>query len=306
MSLSFDLPALHRRDIKQIVTLLALLRACSVTEASRQLEISQPAVSKSLERLRREFGDPLLVRDGNRMRRTPKGEELMPRLEEALSHLGQVLAQPGAFDPARIARHVRIGANDHLQQTIAPALIQRVRLEAPGVQLQFRPVGMWRLDHLLSEGLVDLILGATVGLQNLRSAPLLAEDLVCIACARQPIEQLDFAAFCMQPQLDISPAGIGLIPGLLDQAAAELGGRRTVVGIVSAYQAVPATLAGTPMIAVVPRGALRSFQPGIVKLVETRFRLPRYEVSMWWHSNTHTDPLARWLREAIQDIAARC
>jgi len=305
MSLSFDLPGLRRRDLRQVVTLLALLRACSVTEAARQLDVSQPSVSKVLEHLRRDFGDPLLVREGNRMRRTPKAEDLMPRLEAALRGLDEVLTKPGQFDPATVSRKVRIGANDHLQHMLAARLFGIVRERAPGVHLQFRPVGMYRIEHLLNEGLADILIGGPAGIENLhiRHSPLFTEEFVCVASPRYGASRMDFQTFCETPQVDISPSGIGLIPAILDRAVADRGGQRKVVGTLSTFAAVPEVVAGHELIAVVPRGAISLFRPASVRVVELDLPLPPYQVSLWWHNNTNADPLARWLREQISQSA---
>jgi len=64
-----DLNALRSRDLNQLKVLLALLTMRSVTKAAQELDVSQLAVSKTLDRLRRELGDPLLVREGNQRRK---------------------------------------------------------------------------------------------------------------------------------------------------------------------------------------------------------------------------------------------
>ena len=59
-------------DLNLLVSLDALLQERSVTKAAARMGLSQPALSASLARLRRHFGDELLTRVGNEYRLTPR------------------------------------------------------------------------------------------------------------------------------------------------------------------------------------------------------------------------------------------
>lgn len=97
-----------------LVALAALLRCTGVTDAAHALDVSQPAMSKLLERLRRDFDDALPVRDGNRMVPTPKAQQFLPLVDAALDQLDRVVSGRGPFDPSAASWHVRIAANDYL------------------------------------------------------------------------------------------------------------------------------------------------------------------------------------------------
>jgi DNA-binding transcriptional LysR family regulator len=304
MSSAAQLAALRSHDLNQLTVLQALLAAQSVTRAARQLDLSQPAISKSLERLRREFDDPLLVRDGNRMRLTPRAQELLPRVEAALDQLAGVFAAhdaSGPFEPARARGRLRIGANDYVQLVLGARLLRRLRERTPQVTLEFRPVGMLHPEHLLTDGLVDIVIGPKWPNLSLRWQPLYRDPFVCVVGGddRAVPARLDAAGFCALEHLDVSPSGIGMLRTLIDRALADLGVRREVRSMCSSFMAVPALLAGTRLAALVPQRMLALFPAGRVRVVELDFELPPYEVSLWWHNVTHADPLARWVREQL-------
>ena len=87
---------LARVDLNLLVYLDVLLRECSVTRAAEQLNITQPAMSNGLRRLRDLFDDPLLIRTSEGMRPTARALELQPQLREVLSKL-EVVVQSSSF-----------------------------------------------------------------------------------------------------------------------------------------------------------------------------------------------------------------
>jgi DNA-binding transcriptional LysR family regulator len=75
-----------------LVDLDALLATRSVTDAVRRVNLSQSAMSGSLARLRKLFGDPLLVRNGRTLTTTARAEALADPIREILKQVQGVLA----------------------------------------------------------------------------------------------------------------------------------------------------------------------------------------------------------------------
>jgi DNA-binding transcriptional LysR family regulator len=304
MPLTDSFNALRQHDLNQLKVMGVLLTTQSVTKAAAQLDMSQPAMSKCLDRLRREFDDPLLVRDGNRMRLTPRAQALLPQVEDVLSSLSGLFAAHGPFDPASARGRLRIGANDYAQIVIGTHLMHRMRALAPGVAVEFRPVGAIHPEHLLVEGVLDLAIGPQWPNMALRSQALYRDPFVCVAAAdsKGVPARLDLMAFSELQHLDVSPSGADILRALIDHAIGEQGGRREVRLVVSSFMAVPAMLAGSDLVSLMPSRALASLAPGSVRVIELDFSLPSYEVSLWWHNVTHADPLARWVREQMVQL----
>src|SRR5262245_4873931 len=134
-----DRVSLESFDLNLLRVLDALLAARSVSGAARQLDLSQPATSAALSRLRTALRDPVLVRAGNRMVATPLAEELRPRLTRILQDIGDALSAAAAFDPVATERHFRIGANDYATLVLLAPLAQRLRQLAPRATLEILP-----------------------------------------------------------------------------------------------------------------------------------------------------------------------
>ena len=84
-------------DLNLLVSLNALLEEQGVTRAASRLGLSQPALSASLARLRRHFGDELLVRSGRGYELTPIGLHLRARSVVALAAKGRAKHDASGF-----------------------------------------------------------------------------------------------------------------------------------------------------------------------------------------------------------------
>ena len=80
-----DAKFLSRIDLNLLVALQILLEEQSVTKAADRLFITQPAMSKTLQRLRELFDDPLFIRSGRGLVPTPRAVELEKQLPVVLS-----------------------------------------------------------------------------------------------------------------------------------------------------------------------------------------------------------------------------
>lgn len=300
-----QMAALRLNDLNQLTVLFALLTTQSVTRAAEQLNLTQPALSKSLDRLRHQFDDPLLVRDGNRMRLTPCAQGLLPAVGAAIDQVSAVFSMRGPFEPRLARGRLRIGANDYVQLVLCGRLLRLLRERAPLVTVEFRPVGIGHPEQLLADGFVDLAIGANLLNIALRWQSLYADPFVCVVGPDSSSipDRLTLEGFCELPHVDVSPSGTGLLGELIDRALAELGGQRNVRHRCSSFMAVPAMLAGTGLAALVPRQVQALFPLGSVRVVDLEFDLPPYEVSLWWHNATNADPLASWVRCQLVELS---
>src|SRR5512141_1278547 len=109
-------------DLNLLTLLEALFETGSVTRAGDRLDLSQPAASRALQRLRTAFGDPLFVRAPNGLIPTPRAESLREPLVRALAAVRDVIA-PQAFDPRTATGKVRLAVPDIDAATLVPRLL---------------------------------------------------------------------------------------------------------------------------------------------------------------------------------------
>jgi len=118
-----DLPEIN---LNLLLSLEALLAEVNVTRAARRLGVTQPTMSRALRRLREDLGDPLLVRSGQGLVRTPRAERIHASLRDGLRALRRVLHDE-EFDPATARDTITMAAHDIVGVFVLPALLRLQR-----------------------------------------------------------------------------------------------------------------------------------------------------------------------------------
>src|ERR1700747_1295020 len=169
---------LRNVDLNLLHALYALLEERHVTRAAKRCFLSQPAMSRALDRLRETFGDPLLVRTGRVYERTPRGERVLRELESVMGRLG-AMVQGEEFCPAHSQESLRVAMTDHGSMVLMPLLMEGLRRAAPNMRVhQF----VWN-DHVYDEliaGRLDLALSAENSPPELETEILYKEKFVCL------------------------------------------------------------------------------------------------------------------------------
>jgi DNA-binding transcriptional LysR family regulator len=302
-SLGGDRAGLEIFDLNLLRVLDALLAARSVSGAARQLDLSQPATSAALSRLRAALRDPVLVRNGNRMVATPLAEELRPRITRILGDIGDALSAAAAFDPVTTERHFRIGANDYAALVLLAPLAQRLRRLAPRATLEILPY-----DNEPESGLItremDLVVADRWTLRGMRDLEtLFRESFVSIARADHPrlSRHPTLQEFLDEDHALISSHGV--TPGVVDAALGALGRARRVALTVPHYLVAPMIVARTDLIMTLPRRiadslphahGLRKFRPPV--------RLEGFDVAMAFHPRSNAEAPIQWLKQVLRAL----
>src|SRR6201996_978512 len=124
-------------DLNLLRVFDALLEAGSVTAAAERLNLSIPATSRALGRLRRAMGDPVLVRAGRGMAPTPFALRTAPRVRSLLDEASALISADRELTVAELERTFTIRINDGVAATLATAAAEAAAADAPGVILRF-------------------------------------------------------------------------------------------------------------------------------------------------------------------------
>ena len=298
-------------DLNLLRTFDALMEHHSVTRAASHLGVTQPAVSHALARLRKTLDDPLFIRAQSGLQPTARAQEIAGGVRKGLLQLQNALT-PTTFDPATAERHFTIAASSYFCALLIPTLVERTRLEAPGVSLRLVPSGEM-LVPLLDQGAIDLAFGASLETPSrIVVEPLYRERLVWIASPDNPIvrerippDRIDDATRIMlAPSRPFETAGknddgTSASADQIEWAmTAPDRNRITVYDSQTALELV----ARTDLIARVPEkmAELAVIQRRVVTLDWIREELS-YEMSLIWHARQRSDPGLTWLREKARD-----
>ncbi len=304
-----DLAArLHKVDLDLLPLLHELLRTRSVTRTAQAFNMTQPAASRALRRLREAFGDQLLVSPGRNARLTDRAAALTGPLGRTLADLDLLLKPARPFDPATESMHLVINTADYVVQLLAPVLSEICAREAPRVVLEFVWVSTRNADDLAR---VDFMIGPRsfgerLG-KRIGSLPLWRDDMVCIAAAsnraipaRLTPAQFQAARYvAFQRDLNLSP---GVREALQPTSPLEMAPVCTVPN----FLVLGAMVEKSDCIALVPRKVARGFaRTKRLRIVEIAWPRKQLFIDAYWSLATDGRRGRPWFRDLLARAAAR-
>ncbi len=285
-------------DLNLLRVLDTLLDEPQVSAAARRLNLSQPATSAALARLREAFADPLLVRVGNRMRLTALAEALRPKVRRVIADIEQTLRGPADFDPATSERAFRIAANDYAVTAVLSPLLQQLQRSAPSVTVEVLPFED-DFDRRLAEDKYDLAIRDRWSMRSWRHLEtLFREDYVCIARQNHPrlSQKPTLDQFLAEGHVLIAPPGRP--PGVVDKVLARQNRKRRVAVTLPHFLAAPAVIAQTDYVMTIARRiALQAAQVHKLRVFAPPMRLHGFDVVIAWHPRSEADAGINWLRD---------
>ncbi|WP_351233142.1 LysR substrate-binding domain-containing protein [Streptomyces sp. NPDC002133] len=294
-------------DLNLLLALDALLAERNVTRAASRVGLSQPGMSSALARLRKLFGDPLLVREGTTLVATARAEALVQPVREALDIIERALNDRLGFDPDSDECTVRVSCSDYSVLILIGPLVRRLAAEAPGVTIQVRPRSP-DPTRMLLDGATDLVIEPTaiMGEVSLPSLRLFTDRWLCCVwegnskvgdeLSLQTYMQLGHVVYSMGRH---APAAV------VDTYLAQTALRRRVEFTVESFLLAPTVLEGTDLVAFVLERAVPLLQrAAAIRLLEPPLRIPPITQTLWWSPHRTTDPALAWVRAKIGEIAA--
>ena len=298
---------LESMDLNLLLAFDVLATEGSVTKAAAKLNMSQPAMSGALARLRQQFGDPLFVRTRGQMRPTPRARQLARPIAAAIATLREALESEARFRPEVSKRTFLISATDYIEAIHMGRVTNAVRVEGPRMSLRTvrPPQAFLPPDDALRAGEVDLALGlfpADVRPRRELLAKVLNQDrLVGLVRARHPKvgRALTLEAMVKLPQIRILFPG-DVAAGLVDTLLTSMGRQRDVALSIASLVAVPSIVANSDLLGFAPEKLARVWAlTGTIRIVKLPITMPNLPLTMVWHESRHGDPAQKWLRDVI-------
>src|ERR1700678_565435 len=294
---------LRQSDLNLLIVFAALAEERNVTRAASRLLLSQPAVSRALQRLREMFHDDLLIRTSSGYEPTPKGERLLRELATTLPRLDRLLS--GAeFDPQEEETTFRVAVTDHASHVLCPPICKMVLPEAAKVSFEFVSFGGQTFEAI-EKGRIDLMLNADDGYLPPRFASEMVFDdsFSCVAAKENKYPRV----LTLKQYLAAQHVGVGIwgeLQTLPDKRLASIGEKPRCPIWVPYFSAAVRCGSGTPFLATVP-SRLAGFESNnpAVRILKPPEVLGRFNYLMAWHPRMNTDAAHLWLRRAIRETA---
>lgn len=293
---------MHLKDVD--LNLLRLFetvyRTRNVSRAAEQLDLTQPAASQGLSRLRALLHDPLFVRTGGGVQPTPRADRLATPIRMALSGIEQALNESAGFEPLRSRRSFRLHMSDIGEGRFLPELMRMLREQAPGVRVETMPLPRATIAAALDSGHIDLAFGFLPMVKDTQRVQLIKDRYIVLLREGHPftrtrrrskallqaLHQLEFVA--VRTHSDTLR-----ILQLLD-----LEDRVRLA--TEHFMVLPSIVRATDLAVMMPRNIARGFaQEGGYAIVEPPLPLRDFAVSLHWSRRFESDPGNQWLRRAV-------
>ncbi|MGW1889482.1 LysR family transcriptional regulator [Streptomyces sp. NPDC002004] len=293
-------------DLNLLVALDVLLEEQSVQGAAHRLHLSEPAMSRTLGRIRKALGDPVLVRAGRRMVPTPHALAVQAEVSAVVERARALFAAPGASTDLRTARRtLTVLGHDAMAALIGPRLYGRAAAEAPGIRLRF--LNESHVDApALRQGTADLEVGIIDAREpEIRREYLRDDRMLGVVRAGHPLLRGELTPERFAVEADhLVVSRRGRLHGPVDTALAELGLERRVVGSVGTFPSSLFVLRDTDLVGLVGGWSRPLAESLGLVTFEVPLDLPPLALSMAWHPRHDADPAHAWLRRCVAELMA--
>ena len=294
-------------DLNLLRVFDAVYRARKVSRAAEMLDLTQPAVSQAMTRLRLLLKDALFTRTGTGVAPTPRAERLAPAVRAALATLEQALNEAAQFDPLASHKTFRIHMSDMGEGRFLPPLMVTLRERAPGVRIETLPVPPAEIADALDSGQIDFAFGFLPTVKDTQRVQLLSDRYIVMLRAGHP-----FVAMARRRK------GAALLEALRQLEFVAGRTHSDTLRILQSLQledrvrlttehfmVLPAIVGATDLAVVMPRNIARGFAAGGgYTLIEPPFALRDFTVSLHWSRRFEADPANRWLRDLLVELFA--
>jgi DNA-binding transcriptional LysR family regulator len=293
----------HIKDIDLNLLRLfdAVYRTRNVSRAAELLDLTQPAASQGLTRLRGVLSDPLFMRAAGGVEPTPKANRLAVPVRQALATLEQALGDSTEFDPASSRRSFRIHMSDIGEARFLPELMVALRERAPGVRVETQPLPREEITEALDTGRIDFAFGFLPMVKETQKLQLLKDRYVVLLRRAHPFTKRKLA-------------GRELLAGLRDlefvavrshadtlRVLQQLQLQDNVRLVTEHFMVLTSIVRETDLAAVMPRNIARGFEGGYA-VVEPEFPQRDFVVSLHWSKRFESDPGNRWMRTTVETL----
>jgi DNA-binding transcriptional LysR family regulator len=296
-------------DLHQLQVLDVLLREHSLTRAARTLNVTQPALSKTLARLRRYFGDPLFVRVALRMEPTPKALQLQAPIRAILERMRSLRSEHVSFDPRTSHRTFNFCVVDAGLIKLLPPLVDRLLDEAPNVRLTVSQLEAEHLEPWLESGKLDFAMGSFPSLtKGIRRQSLWVERYVSVARRSHPRlgTEPTLRAFAAEKHVLVSISGSGHAHQLAERALEAAIPPENIICRIPMFIGAAIVAKQTDAVATLPLSVATVLAKDLdLQVITPPVKLPRIDIYQYWHDRLHRDPGNQWIRSIFKSLFSK-
>jgi DNA-binding transcriptional LysR family regulator len=305
-------------DLNLLIYLDVLLREKNVTRAAGRLNITQPAMSNGLKRLRTLFNDPILVRTSDGMVPTERARTLAPSIRKILLELEETLQSEEEFNEHNSQRVFRIMASDYAASTLIPTLLRKLNRVSSNITLDIMTPSDVTF-HDVEAGKIDMAINRFDELpQSFHQKAIWRDTFSCLLSADNPVVgKFNLNTYLETKHVWVSKTGFGVGVGMdpkdvqklgwVDEALARLGKKRNIKVFTRNYHVAMQLAYEDNLIATLPtKAAMLHKNDSNFTIIKPPFEIPEIELKMIWSPLLHHDASHIWFRKLVVAAAKEC
>ena len=289
-------------DLNLLLVFNALIETRSVSKGAKLLNLSQPAMSHALARLRESLDDELFVRTPKGMIPTAKSEKMKHHIANGLGVIEKGLSENNQFIPEISQRRFSITSSDCECMTFIPYLVSNIIKNYPNISLAFRPPTIENFIADLDSSKIDIALGVGVTPRaNLVIEKIYDEEYICLTRKDNPLveSEVSLKQYLELEHILIDP--LGARRGIVDSSLEKIGVKRNIRVSIPQFSLSPWVFLNNDLVVTIPKTLANEFLKILpVKAFSPPVEIKKLEGQMIWHKRNNNDPAHAWLREEIR------
>ncbi len=297
---------MNQLDLHLLRVLCSVFETRSVSRAAESLNLTQPAVSYSLARLRETLGDPIFTRTPKGMAPTPHAARIYREVRRGIDILDAAIS-PATFDPGLSERTFRIALSDIGEMEFLPKIVRHLQTAAPRVSIEVVQISLTNLPRALDIGDLDFAIGnlPEICSQTAHSV-VFREHYVCSFRSGHPLIRAKLTRKVFEEAIHIFVASPFTGHHMVENALLERNIHRKIGLRVPHFTSVPNVIAETDYLVSVPSRVAKTFaRTHGLRHLPLPIKLPAFDVRVHWSARHETNEAHAWMRNALVTQMAR-
>ncbi|MCV6628210.1 MAG: LysR family transcriptional regulator [Cellvibrionaceae bacterium] len=295
-----------RPDLNLLTALRVLSEERNVTHAARRLNVSQPAMSKTLQKLREELNDPLFTRSSHGLIPTPRAKQLETELPGLLDKIGD-LVHPSEFAPVDYRGWFNIAGTAYILNLLLPSLSVKLLQQAPNTSVRANEVELEFMEQLAS-GQLDFALHFDRPMpEDYVKTSVGWGEMVCAMRSDHPLAakgEISLEDYLAYPHVRLYMAQITRSNiGVVDEILSQRGLSRHLILETPEFSTANEVIRQTDCLMVCPDSHKYQLSSGICYLpLPAELGYPPLELMIIQHRRSANSQPHIWLRNIISEI----
>ncbi|MGF1692127.1 LysR family transcriptional regulator [Photobacterium kagoshimensis] len=289
-------------ELNLIPIFVAIFEEQNLSRAAKRMDITQPAVSKALKRLREIYDDPLFHRNTSGVEPTTFARDIYPAMSAAFKNFSSTLSASRAFDPKVSNRIFSVACVSAASYELMPQLMKQIHEQAPHISIEVHPLFTEDFESDLRLQRYDLIVDLVPrGRTVLKVEPIFSERLLVVCSTQHPrIKDSITPEQFLKEQHVVVSRWHSRKSLLNDEDIADLDKRDIKYRAPGVVEMLP-VIHNSEYIGMLPESTIKAFENTYdVKGIPLPFTDKVYDLCAIWHPSRTSESAHKWLRNQVK------